>query len=100
MNMKDFSLDGKIAFITGATYGIGFAIATAYINAGAKVAFCDISQDKVDAGYKAYEEAGFKDSVKGYVCNVTDEAQVKDTIAKIKLINFCPFTTSFKPTIA
>ena len=83
MKMKDFSLEGKIAFITGATYGIGFAIATAYIEAGAKVAFCDINQEKVDAGYKAYTEAGVADKVKGYVCNVTDEAQVKDTIAKI-----------------
>ncbi|MBB5219117.1 gluconate 5-dehydrogenase [Treponema rectale] len=83
MEMKDFSLTGKVAFITGATYGIGFAIATAYIKAGAKVAFCDISQDKVDLGYKAYEEAGCKDSVKGYVCNVTDENAVKETVKKI-----------------
>ena len=27
MEMKDFSLEGKVALVTGASYGIGFAIA-------------------------------------------------------------------------
>ena len=83
MNMKNFSLEGKIAFITGATYGIGFAIATAYIEAGAKVAFCDISEEKIQNGYEAYEKAGFRDKVKGYVCDVTNEEMVKSTIEAI-----------------
>ena len=39
MNMNAFSLEGKVALITGASYGIGFAIATAYANAGAKIVF-------------------------------------------------------------
>ena len=30
MDMKDFRLDGKVALVTGASYGIGFAIATAF----------------------------------------------------------------------
>ena len=34
--MKQFSLEGKVALITGAAYGIGFAIAEAYANCGAK----------------------------------------------------------------
>ena len=37
--MSKFSLEGKIALITGASYGIGFAIATAYAKAGAKIGF-------------------------------------------------------------
>ena len=40
--MKDFSLEGKVALITGASYGIGFAIATAYAKAGATIVFNDI----------------------------------------------------------
>ena len=31
MDMKDFSLEGKVAWVTGASYGIGFAIATAKV---------------------------------------------------------------------
>lgn len=42
MNMKDFSLEGKIAWITGASYGIGFAIAEAYA-AAARPSYLTIS---------------------------------------------------------
>ena len=48
MNMKDFSLEGKVALVTGASYGIGYAIASAYAAAGAKVVFCDIKEEFVD----------------------------------------------------
>ena len=34
--LKDFSLEGKNAWITGAAYGIGFSIAEAFVNAGIK----------------------------------------------------------------
>ena len=39
---KSFDLTGKVALITGASYGIGFAIATAMANCGAKIVFNDI----------------------------------------------------------
>ena len=44
MDMKDFSLEGKVAWVTGASYGIGFAIASAFHAAGAKIAFNDINR--------------------------------------------------------
>ena len=81
MEMKDFSLEGKVAWVTGASYGIGFAIATAFHKAGAKIAFNDIKQELVDKGLAAYKEAGI--DAKGYVCDVTDEAQVQETTEKI-----------------
>ena len=43
-SMDSFSLQGKVALITGASYGIGFAIATAYAAAGAKIVFNDNKQ--------------------------------------------------------
>jgi gluconate 5-dehydrogenase len=82
MMLDRFSLKGKVAFITGASYGIGFAIAKAYVAAGAKIVFNDIKQDLVDRGLAAYEEAGIK--THGYVCDVTDENAVNETVKKIE----------------
>ena len=82
MILNSFSLEGKIAWITGASYGIGFAIATAFHEAGAKIVFNDINQELVDKGLKAYEEAGIP--ARGYVCDVTDEDAVSALVKKIK----------------
>ena len=67
--------------MTGASYGIGFAIATAYAEAGATVVFNDIKQELVDKGLAAYAEKGIK--AHGYVCDVTNEDQVTEMVAKI-----------------
>ena len=80
--MKKFSLEGKVALITGASYGIGFAIATAYAEAGATIVFNDIKQELVDKGLAAYQEKGIK--AHGYVCDVTDEEQVQALVAKVE----------------
>lgn len=80
--MKKFSLEGKVALITGASYGIGFAIASAYAQAGATIVFNDIKQELVDKGLAAYEEKGIK--AYGYVCDVTAEEQVKALVERIE----------------
>ncbi len=82
MNINAFSLEGKIAWVTGASYGIGFAIAEAYANCGATVVFNDINQELVDKGIAAYKEKGI--DVKGYVCDVTDENAVNEFVKKIE----------------
>ena len=79
--MINFRLDGKNALITGASYGIGFAIAQAMADAGATIIFNDINQELVDKGLAAYKEAGIK--AHGYVCDVTDETTVGQMIHKI-----------------
>ncbi|MDO5516105.1 MAG: gluconate 5-dehydrogenase [Clostridium sp.] len=80
--LKSFSLEGKIAFVTGASYGIGFAIASAYADAGATIVFNDINQELVNKGLEAYKEAGIE--AHGYVCDVTDEEAVQATVKKIE----------------
>ena len=80
--MVNFSLEGKVALVTGASYGIGFAIASGYAKAGAKIVFNDINQDLVDKGEAAYKAEGI--DAKGYVCDVTNEEQVYDMIKKIE----------------
>ena len=79
--MVNFSLEGKVALVTGGSYGIGFAIASAYAEAGAKVCFNGVHPESVEKGLKAYREKGL--DVHGYVCDVTDEAQVKELVEKI-----------------
>jgi len=80
--MGQFDLTGKIALVTGASYGIGFAIAKGFANAGATIVFNDIKQELVDKGMAAYEEEGIK--AHGYVCDVTNEDQVNEMVAKIE----------------
>ena len=80
--MNQFDLTGKVALVTGATYGIGFSIASALAEAGATIVFNDIKQEFVDKGLKAYDEAGIK--AHGYVADVTDEDAINEMVAKIE----------------
>ena len=77
-----FSLRGKIALVTGASYGIGFGIAVALAKAGATIVFNDLKQDKVDSGADEYKKLGI--DAKGYVFDVTDEEQVVSAISQIE----------------
>ncbi len=77
-----FRLDGKIALVTGASYGIGFAIAKGMAEAGATIVFNDIKQELVDKGLAAYKEAGI--DAHGYVCDVTNEDMVNNLVATIE----------------
>ncbi len=79
---EQFSLKGKIALVTGASYGIGFAIAKGLAAAGATIVFNDIKQELVDKGLEAYKAEGIE--AKGYVCDVTSEEQVNALVAKIE----------------
>ena len=78
-----FSLEGKNAWVTGAAYGIGFAIAKAFVEAGVKnIIFNTSNQASMEKALDNYKEAGIS-NVKGYVCDVTDEVAVKALVEKI-----------------
>jgi gluconate 5-dehydrogenase len=77
--LKNFSLEGKIAWITGASYGLGLAYAVAYAESGAKIVFNDINQELVDKGLAEYKKRGI--DVHGAVCDVTKEDQVVKFVA-------------------
>ena len=80
--LDKFSLKGKVAWITGASYGLGLAYALAYAEAGAKVVFNDINEDLVKRGLEEYKKAGVE--VYGAVCDVTNEDQVTKFVADVK----------------
>ena len=80
--LNSFSLEGKVALVTGGAYGIGFAIAEAYAKAGAKIAFNCRGQEHLDKALADYVAKGI--DAKGYICDVTDEEQVKKMVASIK----------------
>ena len=82
MNHSIFDLTGKVALVTGAAHGIGFAIAKGLADAGATICFNCSSQRSLEKGMAAYAAEGI--SAHGYVADVTDEAAVVDMVAKIK----------------
>ena len=76
-----FSLEGKVALVTGAAYGIGFAMAEALYNAGTKIAFNCRSQHHMDQALADYKAKGIE--AHGYICDVTNEEQVNAMVADI-----------------
>jgi len=80
--LEKFSLSKKVALITGARYGIGFGIAQALHEAGAIIAFNQLTQEEVDLGIEAFKEAGIE--AHGFVCDVTDEIAVNNMISSIE----------------
>ena len=82
MDRKMFSLEGKIALVTGGAYGIGFAIAEALAGAGAKIAFNCRSQENLDRAIENYQAKGIE--ARGYICDVTHEENVKALVTSIE----------------
>ena len=78
----NFSLEGKVALVTGAAYGIGFAMAKGLAEAGASIAFNCRSKEHMDQALADYEKAGIK--AKGYICDVTVEEDVQKMVADIE----------------
>ncbi|MGN0922337.1 MAG: gluconate 5-dehydrogenase [Cellvibrio sp.] len=78
-----FDLTGKVALVTGATHGLGMAMASGLASAGAKLIINgNSSQEKIDAAVEHYRAQGF--DAHGYRFNVTDEAQVEAAVQQIE----------------
>lgn len=76
-----FDLTGKVALVTGATHGLGMAIAKALAYAGAKLVINDLSKEKLDSAIAEYAADGIE--AHGYLFDVTKEEQVIENIARI-----------------
>ncbi|HNU06916.1 MAG TPA: SDR family oxidoreductase [Pyrinomonadaceae bacterium] len=67
-------LEGKSAVVTGATKGIGFAIAERLLEAGAKVFICARNKPELR---RALEKLSASGNAEGEVCDVRSEDQVR-----------------------
>ena len=82
MDMNAFRLDGKIAWVTGGNYGIGFAIAEALSSAGATIVYNGIHEESLEKAKAAYAEKGIR--AYGYLCDVTDETAVQALVKQVE----------------
>jgi NAD(P)-dependent dehydrogenase (short-subunit alcohol dehydrogenase family) len=72
-------LNGKGAVVTGAASGIGKAIATGFIEAGASVLLCDLNAQTLD---ETARQLGHR--AMGRVTNVSDENQVEAALCEAR----------------
>jgi 3-oxoacyl-[acyl-carrier protein] reductase len=83
-DQKALRLNQKVAIITGAANGIGFATAEKFINEGAVAIICDINADQVkQAVTKLQATISNKDQVAGYVMNVTDRTGIDEVVKSV-----------------
>ncbi|MEK6480705.1 gluconate 5-dehydrogenase [Catalinimonas sp. 4WD22] len=79
---KLFDLSGKVALLTGATHGLGMAMAKAVAKAGATVVINGHTPAKMEAALAHYREEGY--DVKGYLFDVSNEQEAKENVSKIE----------------
>jgi NAD(P)-dependent dehydrogenase (short-subunit alcohol dehydrogenase family) len=77
---KLFSLDGRVAFVTGGGRGIGRSIATAFASRGADVAVCDLDETAARATAQQLAERGVRSI--GFGADVTDQDQIRAAVAR------------------
>jgi NAD(P)-dependent dehydrogenase (short-subunit alcohol dehydrogenase family) len=76
--MGAFDFTGKRVLVTGASHGIGYAVAEGLVRAGAHVAILSSTADITEAAAKLSSAIGRE--VKGLICDITDRAQVRQAV--------------------
>ncbi len=71
-----------MALVTGGAYGIGFAMAQAFAEAGARIAFNCRNEQHLQQALADYKAKGIE--AKGYIADVTSEQQVAQLVANVE----------------
>lgn len=74
--------DGRVAFVTGGSRGIGKGIVQLFAEEGAKVAFIDLNEEVLADTTNELREKGYK--VYSKIANVTDAEQVEQAFKEVK----------------
>jgi NAD(P)-dependent dehydrogenase (short-subunit alcohol dehydrogenase family) len=83
MNDTMFNLQGKIALITGASRGIGEAVARLFAQQGAKVIIASRNQNALDQLASAINESNGNNNVVGMACHIGNSESVNGLLAKL-----------------
>ena len=77
-----FSLNGRVALITGSAQGLGFTIARGMLDAGAKVVLSDVSAAALEKAQAALRAEGL--DAAAYVFDISNEEQVASAVSAIE----------------
>ena len=81
MSVNLFDLTGRVAFVTGAASGLGFAMAEAFAEQGAIVVMADIDADNLRRSVGRLTQAGF--AAEGVELDVREPARIRLTIEDV-----------------
>jgi NAD(P)-dependent dehydrogenase (short-subunit alcohol dehydrogenase family) len=79
--MSGFDFTGRRVLVTGASHGIGFAVARAFADAGAELAILSSTTDIEDAATRIEADSGR--SVQAFVCDISDRDAVGRTVGSL-----------------
>ena len=77
-----FSLDGKVALITGAAGGLGGTLTKSLLSAGATTVLVDDDQQRLDEARAEYQQDGL--DAQTFACDLTDSIQLDALVAYVE----------------